>query len=724
MLTLREKLFNTKNVALALATIFVLVSIFIYTIYFKNFVSPQYDYNLVFALLLMNLAIVLSLALIVLSRVARIYIQRRREAVGGSQLQRRIVITFSLLTIIPTLIMASFSVFFFIYGIQSWFDTKISTALDNSVEVAEGYLNEHSANLKADAYAMARDIAVNEKNFEDDQDEFRKFLKMQVTWRVLTDALVFRKQDILAASEDTAEFLVNFDEITEERLEAADKGEIVLITDNDKVKAIIRIAGFRDTYLLISRLVDPKVLNYMTQTKDSVAAYNDLKNNTMHMQIQFVMAFIGVSLILLLTAIWLGLVFSGRIIAPIHALIAATERVKSGDLTVRLDEAEQKRDEIATLFKAFNRMTGNLQKNQTELVGVNKQIDQRRRLIEAVLFGVNSGIISIDEQKRIRIHNKAALSVLKMEGQNVMGRYIADIFPEITLFFAKVKDLPSNQIFQQELDIKREGVIYNLLVRIVVDETYKQVEGYIITIDNISKLVNAQRMAAWSDVARRIAHEIKNPLTPINLSAERIRKKYAHLAEESEQENFNRYIDTIIKHADNIEKIVKEFSEFARMPQPTMARNNISEIIRDAVFSEKVVHADIEYDVSLPSSDVQFDFDREQINRVFINLLKNAAESLTERGLNYESQTPKISITLQQDKHIMLEINDNGKGFPTDLLSQITEPYVTTREKGTGLGLAIVQKIVDDHGGSLELTNRTDESGMILGARVRITFLI
>ena len=703
---------------LLLTALFVAVSVLTYRI----FTSPNYDYKLVFTLLIFELAIVLSLGLVVLSRFARIYIQRRQESLGGSLLQRRIVIIFSLLTIIPTMIVASFSVFFFIYGIQSWFDNKISSALDNSVDVAEGYLNEHSSNLKADAYAMSRDITINSKILADKKEDFEGFLKAQVAWRVLTDAVVFKRDEVIAASNHDAGMLLDFAEMTKERLDSADKGEMVLITDKDKVKALIKIKGFEDVYLLISRLVDSKVLGYMAQTKDSVAEYNQLKNDAIKIQIQFILAFIGVALILLLSAIWLGLMFSGRIIAPIHKLIAATERVKAGDLTVHLDESDQKRDEIATLFKAFNRMTGNLQKNQSQLVEVNKQIDQRRRLIEAVLFGVNSGIISIDENKKIRLYNKAALQMLKMDGQNVAGRYIADVFPELTLYFAKIKDFPLNQIFQQEIDIKREGVIYNLLVRVVTEEAFNHVDGYIITIDNISKLVNAQRMAAWSDVARRIAHEIKNPLTPLNLSAERIRKKYE--SQVDDKENFNRYLDTILKHSENIEKIVKEFSEFARMPQPTMGKNNMSQIIRDAVFSEKVVNADITYNVNIPESDIVFDFDKEQINRVFINLLKNAAESLKEKGTSKEGGTPSISINLNQDKHIMLEITDNGKGFPPELMNKITEPYVTTREKGTGLGLAIVKKIVDDHGGSLELFNNTDESGKILGAKIRITFLV
>lgn len=724
MFNIKNKLFNTKNLALFLATVFVLISIFIYTIYFRNFISPKYDYNLIFALLLLNLAIVLSLFLIVISRVAKLWIQRREEASTGSLLQRRIIVTFSLITIIPTLAMASFTVFFFLFGIQSWFDTRISDALDNSVAVAEGYLNEHSANLKADAYAMSRDITINSNQLIGSKKDFQNFLKAQAAWRVLTDAIVFRKKDVLAASDEVQEFLLNFEELDNQKLEAADRDEIVLVTDNDKVKTLIKIKGFNDTYLLISRLVDPKVLNYMSQTKDSVAAYNDLKNNTLQIQLQFVLAFIGVSLILLLTAIWLGLVFSSRIVAPIHKLISATDRVKSGDLTVRLDESENKDDEISTLFKAFNRMTANLQKNQSQLKNVNRLIDERRRLIEAVLFGVNSGIISIDEHKRIRVYNKAALSILKMEGQDVTGRYIADLFPELTVFFARIKDYPQDQIFQQEIDIKRDGIISNLMVRIVSEEIYKQVDGYIITIDNITKLVNAQRMAAWSDVARRIAHEIKNPLTPINLSAERIKKKYEDKIPEDERENFCRYIDTIIKHAENIEMIVKEFSEFARMPTPVMAKNNLSQAIRDAAFSEKVVNSDFVYEVNIPESDIYFDFDKEQMNRVLLNLMKNAAESMKERGLAEGQEKATLNVSLNTDKHITLEIKDNGKGFPAELLNRLTEPYVTTREKGTGLGLAIVKKIIDDHGGSLEFSNIYGEGGKILGAHVKIVFLV
>ncbi len=719
MIKAREKLFNTKNVALLLATFFVLVSIAIYTIHSRNFVAVEYNQELLIGLLLVNFLIVLSLCYIILTKMAKLWIAKKKEAIG-SKMQTRIVFMFSLLAIVPTLIMASFSVFFFIYGIQSWFDVKISKALDNSVSVAEAYMQEHAANLKADAYNMSKDLTRHSEQLMENKSDFRKFLTAQSAWRGLADAVVFRKKDILVASDDTITFLVDLDKIRSQYLERADEGEMVLIQENDnKVKVLIKLNRYKDTYLLISRVVDPKVLGYIKSTKDSVQAYQSLKDNSLSLQFQFAAVFIGVSLILLLTAIWLGLVFSARVVAPIHQLIKATERVKSGDLTVTLQEGA-KNDEIGTLFKAFNRMIGNLQRNQKQIYEVNNQVDERRRLIEAVFSGVTSGVLSLDEKKRVKVSNKASLSMLKIDRQKVTGRYIADVFPEVTLFFAKIKDFPS-KIFQQQVDIKREGVIYNLLVRIVIEENASGVvEGYIVTIDNITNLVNAQRTAAWSDVARRIAHEIKNPLTPITLSAERIKKKYESVVPDDEKENFTRYIDTIIRHSENIELIVKEFSEFARMPQPTLKNDNFSELIKAVVFSEEVVNSDINYEIKMPEEPVSFDFDKEQLSRVFQNLLKNAAESIKET--ENKKENPEISVLINVDKNISIQIIDNGKGFPPELINRITEPYVTTREKGTGLGLAIVKKILDDHMASFEISNILNKAGEVVGAKIAIVF--
>lgn len=716
------KKISTKNISIILATFFVLFSIAIYTIVSKSISAIDYNYDLVTGLMLLNLGIIFTLCIIILLKVVRIWNSRRKNNIG-SRLQNRIILIFSLLTVLPTILMSSFSVFFFIYGIQNWFDSKISNAFNNSLTVSEQYLQEHASNLRSDAYSMGKEINRYAKDLGKDKELFQSFLSSQAGWRNLKDVIVFRKEDILVSARNTVEFLIDLESIKKNYLDKADKGSIVLILDEKtEVKALIKLVRFKDTYLLISRKISPKVLDYVAKNKNSYEQYVKLQDNSLNIQMQFAAAFIGLSVILLLSAIWLGLVFSGRIVAPIHKLIEATEKVQLGDLTVQLEERNNN-DEVTTLFKAFNRMTGNLQKNQMQLVEINKQTDERRRLIEAVFSGVNSGIISIDETKRIKLFNKSAMEILNFSDSQIMGRYIADVFPEITTQFSKIKDFPE-QIYQQQIDIKRDGIIYQLLVRIVTEEHKRHIEGYTVTIDNISKLVSAQRLAAWSDVARRIAHEIKNPLTPINLSAERIRKKFEkNIKEGEDQENFNRYIDTIIRHSENIEKIVREFSDFARLPQPVLKKNSLSEVINEAVFSEKVVNEKITYNLDLPEEDMIFEFDKEQVSRVFLNLLKNAAESIKEKNDN-EHDLCYINIVGKFDKNIEVTVTDSGKGFPPELINKLTEPYVTTREKGTGLGLAIVKKIIDDHNGTFELMNNQNDDGKIIGAKVKIIFAV
>ncbi|MDX1950200.1 MAG: PAS domain-containing sensor histidine kinase [Rickettsiales bacterium] len=717
-----RKIFSLKSLVAIIVLLLISASALMYNLFSESFQSYQYDIQLTQLIIVVNASIAIILIILIGKKIQQI----RRRAIEngtGSRMQKKVVVLFTLLTIIPSLITASFAVSFFLFGMRGWFDEKISETLNNSVKVAEAYLKEHSENIKADSYSMSRDITRFANELVENKKDFQTYLTAQANWRNLSDVIVFRKEDILAHSDGTIPYLIDFDAINSESIARADNGEIVLTTeDDDKVKVLIKLKGFNDTYLLVSRKIDPKVLEYTKQTKDSAFEYNSVRQNADNLQLQFILAFIGVSTILVLSAIWIGLIFAYKLVSPIHKLIKATERVQSGDLTVRLEDRANN-DEVTTLFKAFNRMTGNLQKNQLQLVEVNRQIDQRRRLIEAVFSGVNSGIIALDEHKRIRIFNKSVADILKVDEHSVSGRYIADIFPEITLYFSKLREF-EEKIFQQQIDIKRDGVIQNLLIRIVTEENSRQVEGYIITIDNISKLVNAQRMAAWSDVARRIAHEIKNPLTPINLSAERIRNKFGKLIAEEDKENFNRYIDTIIRHSENIERIVKEFSDFARMPEPIMLKNNICEVIKEAVFSEKVVNSEIEYNLNIPDREITFDFDKEQISRVLLNTLKNAGESLKENGVSKEGEAPRISISLVANKNAEIEITDNGKGFNPELLNRITEPYVTTREKGTGLGLAIVKKIIDDHSGSIELSNMLDENGVILGAKVRIVMPI
>jgi two-component system nitrogen regulation sensor histidine kinase NtrY len=698
------------------------LTIFVYIYLSRSFASNEYNHRLVITLIFANLVLVLGLAALIFARLTRIWQQGKKTGVVSS-LQMRMVVIFSGLTIIPTIIMTSFSLYFIIFGVQSWFDNKISTALQNSVAVADAYLKEHSVNLRADAIAISTDIQRNLSKIQKDQEYFKKFLNTQISVRALSNASVLKGKEMIqetALKQDS-----NLKETTEGILKRARNGEVVMIIQDiaknndsgkDLVRAMIKLKGFDDTFLVVSRKVDAKVVTYVQNAQNSYMQYERLRKETQSLQLNFSFIFIGVSIFLLLIAMWFGIYYSAKIIQPIYQLVDATERVKSGDLSVRLAEPK-KNDELGALISAFNRMTGNLQLNKGQLTEVNKQVDERRRLIEAVFSGVTSGVISLDKDKQVKLYNKSAAKILNVNDEKFIGYNIKEFFPEIAHIFEEV-DKFSDRIFQQELEIKRDSSRSNLLVRVVAEEFFNQVEGYIVSIDDVTKLVNAQRMAAWSDVARRIAHEIKNPLTPINLSAERIRSKFGK--EVSDIDGLNKYIDNIIRHAENIGNIVKEFSDFARMPEPILMPNNLKQVIRDAVFSEKIVHPEITYLTDLPTGDVVFDFDHELISQVLLNTLKNSAESITE---NIQKITKsEIKISLRNEKLIELEVTDTGRGFPPELINRLTEPYVTTRERGTGLGLAIVKKVLDDHNAALELANIINPEGQICGAKVTMVF--
>jgi two-component system nitrogen regulation sensor histidine kinase NtrY len=720
--TFFKYVFSGKKAVVLLVALIVLLTSFTYIYLSRSHGSSEYNHRLVITLVFANLLMVLGLLGLIFTRLTRLWKQGKRQGISSS-LQIRMVLIFSGLTIIPTIIMTSFSLYFITFGIQSWFDKKISNALQNSVAVAQAYLSEHSTNLKGDALAVAADIQKGAKKLQKDKESFRTFLNSQISVRSLSNAVVIKGKELLQESALTQD--VSQKERTLEIMRKAGRGEVVMILqDNhaqakagkDLARALVKLKGFEDTFLIVSRDVDAKVVSYVRNAQDSYLQYEKLRRETQSLQLNFSFIFIGVSIVLLLIAMWFGIYYSGKIIQPINMLVDATERVKSGDLSVRMVEP-LRQDELGALVTAFNRMTGNLQLNQGQLTEVGKQIEDRRRLIEAVFSGVTSGVISLDKEKKIKLYNKAAAKILNVTDEKFIGFHIKSFFPEIANIFDEVNKFPE-RIFQQEFEVKRESHRLNLLVRIVAEEFFGHVQGYIVSIDDVTKLVTAQRMAAWSDVARRIAHEIKNPLTPIHLSAERIRSKFE--SEVQDKDALNKYIDNISRHAENIGMIVKEFSDFARMPEPILKPNNLKEIIRDVIFSEKVVHPSISYVNSLPEKDVVFDFDRELVSQVLQNILKNAAESIEENQNPREKK--EISIKLTHEKTIELIISDTGKGIPLEHINRLTEPYVTTRERGTGLGLAIVKKILDDHNASIDFSNNVDENGEVTGANIRIIF--
>lgn len=668
-------------------------------------------------LLASNLILLALLVTLLIGKAIKLFVAVR-SGLAASKLQKRILVVFSLVTILPTIAVSIFSAMFFNVGIQTWFNDKVQTAVNESQAVAEAYLAEHQENIRGDIMAMANDLNQSAQLVLSNPVEFNRIVDTQATVRELTEALVFQENKIVAQGRFS--FALAFESVPPNLMERAEHGEVVLMTNEtgDKVRALIRLGALPHTYLIVGRLIDGKVLHHMESSKGAVYAYNQLKAQLNQLQIIFSVVFITLALLLLLSSIGYGMVFASRLSRPVSALVMAAERVRAGDFSARAAVSEQ-RDEIATLGNAFNRMTEQLQTQRTELIEANRRLDERRRFTETVLSGVSAGVIALDKSKRITLFNRSSATILAAVDAAIEKDLTLDaIVPGVQDLLVQAEQVPG-EIAQNTLTLEKNSKSITLHVRVAVEKLEDKIEGYIVTFDDITVLVSAQRTAAWADVARRVAHEIRNPLTPIQLSTERLKKKYLKFISE-DQENYIKYIDTISKHAGDIGKMVEEFVSFARMPTPVMAPHDLGVLIKKAVFSAEVAYPDIQFVQDIPAEAVMADCDERQITQVFANVLKNAAESVEARlaaGVLEEKGCVWAKLAVEAGViHVIIE--DNGTGFPEGGLQKMFEPYVTTRSKGTGLGLAIVKKIMEDHKGSIELANK--EAG---GARVSLSLL-
>ncbi len=677
------------------------------------------DSNMVRFLTVCNLLLILGLTAIISHQLYRLWSSLRAGS-AGSRLKTRIIIVFSIVTILPTVIVSGFAAILLNYGIQSWFDERVSTALKESVAVAEAYLEEHKATLRADAIAMAGDLERELHTAITNPVFFNNLVNGQTALRSLAEAIVLQGNDKIIGRSRLS-FSLTFERLPQELFNRAGRGEVVVYENEDKIFAMVQIDEITDTYLLISRFVDAKVLTHMEQTTGAVSEYDQLKTKISGLQVQFSIAYVVVSLLLLMTMVWYGIIFASRLVVPLSRLIKATERVRAGDFSIRVDpgDNEDEGDEISTLTRRFNRMTEQLQAQRRDLTLANRTVDARRRFTEAVLEGASAGVIALDPECKVTLYNRSVLQLLDLEDDSdFKGTPIQQIMPELAVLLHQTEEDPE-VLHQSDVIINRPNRTLTLHVRITAQLQGNRIEGYIVTFDDISPLVSAQRRAAWSDVARRIAHEIKNPLTPIQLATERLRKK--HLPpQENDQATFNRYLDTISKHVGDIGSMVEEFVSFARMPQPKFQKENLLAIIQQSVFSAQTTYGDIEFNVECKEKDVETICDERQMTQVFSNLLKNAAEAIQRRIEEQPEPKGIVEIALHvEEGECHITMRDNGPGFPPDKIDRMMEPYVTTRAKGTGLGLAIVKKIIEDHQGSIELANRE-----IGGALIKISFPI
>lgn len=657
-------------------------------------------------LTLSTLTLLVILASIIVKRAYELW-QASKKGMVGTRLQTRILLMFCIVTIVPTIIVSIFSAVFFNIGVKSWFDQRVSKALQESVVIARAYMEEHRNTLQIGASGLAEEIKSDVVVGTIQSPEFERKLTVQAALRNLSEAIVFERSHVLART--ALSFSLVFERMPDEVFARADRGEMVMIGEgNDRIQAVIKISQYPDLYLLVGRVVDPKVIEHLQSAKGAVKQFKKLEHDIAALRLQFSVAFIMLALLLLLTSIWAGMQLAMKLINPISQLISATDRVRAGDYSIKVHEGPAN-DEVANLARTFNRMTAQLDKQRSDLMQANRIVDERRRFTEAVLSGVSAGVIALDSHGRITLTNRRAIELLRLaDDVMVIHHALEEILPAIRPLIAQAKKKPEKGA-AQDIVIDRGDTHITLHVQITVERFMDVIEGFIVTFDDITDLVSAQRSAAWADVARRIAHEIKNPLTPITLSTERLKKKFAPEIT-SDKEGYLRYIDTISRHVKDIGRMVEEFVAFARMPAASFKEEDVVALIKRTVFSEQTVHSDITYRMELPNS-AWLVCDERQVGQVLLNIIKNAAEALEVMP---KEITRQITIALtMDDEYVTVTIRDNGAGFPLDKINRLTEPYVTTRAKGTGLGLAIVKRSMEEHRGSITLSNHPDGGAMI-----------
>ncbi len=682
-------------------------------------IRPTHD--VVVTMLRINGVLIAAMVVIVAWQIFSLWRARRRQAAGAG-LHVRIVGLFSIVALTPAILLAVFASVSLDRGLDQWFSARTKSIIKDSVDVANAYLNEHGKIIRSDLVGMARELEAGPQLLQENRDGFQRYAAALAVERRIPLAFLIDNtgQPVMEAVRPQ-----NYTYVPPppEAFGLANEGRIVDIGMNapGAVGALKKLNNFDNLYLYVLRPVDPTVIGHLRRTAANVADYGALQQRRTGVQIAFAMMFVVIALTLLVSAIWVGLWFANDLVSPIRRLIAAAQDVSRGNLAVAVD-LDRQRGDMGQLGTTFNRMTAELRNQRDALVGANTKLDERRRFMEAVLSGVTAGVIGVDSQGTITLVNRSALDLLGA-ADGLIGKRLAEALPQFAAVVAKAPR-QSHKPVQSQISYRREGAELTLSVRVTREGAGKRGDGFVVTFDDITELVSAQRNSAWADVARRIAHEIKNPLTPIQLSVDRIRRKYASSIT-ADREIFDRCTDTIIRHVGDIGRMVDEFSSFARMPKPTFEPNDVGDVVRQAVTIWQMGTTDIEYAIETPEKPLVVDCDRRLLTQAVTNFVKNAGEAIAaarasdKKGDDFVGHiTARVE---QQGPRCIIEVIDNGCGLPTENRHRLTEPYVTTRAKGTGLGLAIVQRIAEQHGGRIELDDARDEKGEVSGAAVRLT---
>ncbi|VAV99773.1 Nitrogen regulation protein NtrY, partial [hydrothermal vent metagenome] len=571
---------------------------------------------------------------------------------------------------------------------------------------------EHKKALQADVLGVARDLNAQAYSLSQNQALLEQALSVQAQFLTLSEAIVFDRNGQVKARAKTTLSLIG-DSFPLAALDMAAKGNIVPIIggDNDnRVRVLVALDGFLGHFLYISRFVDPKALALVKNTTDARSDYMAALNEKNRYRLWFNLTYIVIAFLILLAAIWLGIGFARRLMEPITNLVDASEKVGKGDFTARAP-IKKGYDDLGGLTRAFNKMTRQLDQQQKDIQKASLQLEERHRFMEAVLTGVSAGIMGLDPSGKVTLPNRSAANMLGLEIKYILGRKIQTIMPEVKDLFNKIRSTQTQSV-QDQIVIERDNINLNLMVRITAETRKGEIQGFVIAFDDITEQVAAQRNAAWSDIARRIAHEIKNPLTPIQLAAERLKRKYSREIK-SDPAVFTQCTDTIVRQVGDLRRMVDEFSSFARMPAPDVKVENLAEITKRAYFLQEVANSDIDFTLKSPSDVLSLECDAAQIGQAVTNLIKNATESIAAMEISARKEGEEfhgmIDVSLDDNvREVRIHIRDNGVGLPEHLMDKLVEPYITTRAKGTGLGLAIVKKIITDHGGDLLLENNAE----------------
>ena len=691
-----NNLLKQKSFFISITFSFVII-MFVYFNFFKF--DKLNNFHNVFILSLVLFFVLFSfLTFFIVNRISFFY-QNYKLKKTGQELQKKILLIFATIVMTPTLLIAFFSIFIFDTALSGWFNKKISTAISQSVEVANQYLEEHQSAMRGDILELVNIINSNSNNLSSDKIKFNKFLDKYTLSHNLSEAVIIDSiGNVLAFSQFVFEY--TYADIPADYYNLANKNEIIISKEenSNKLRAFIKLSQFVDAYLLITRFVDERVLNAIESTSIAASDYQSIELKTLDIKISFIVIFILITIILLLSSLIIGLSIANRLLNPITLLIKGAEEVGGGNLDYKIPKSILSKiniNEIKALAVSFNLMISDLKSNRVDLEYANDQLDKRRKFSESVLSGVYSGVIGLNKNLEINLPNITASNLLGISIEKDYGKPIIEIVPEFKNLINLMLSLNQN-VVEEKISIIRDDKVLNLITRLVVQKSENTIIGYVITFDDVTNLIAAQKMAAWSDVARRIAHEIKNPLTPIRLSSERLIKKLNNNSKIN-KELFKNSLTMINKQVDDIDHLVNEFSSFARMPSPKLKVINLSEIIFDFIQPLIPSFPYVVFKLDQPKKNALIMGDEKQIRQACGNLIKNSYENIFLNKI----ENGEICILFEvKNSFVIVSINDNGTGISKSHISEITEPYFTTKEGGTGLGLAITKKIIEDHNGT------------------------